>query len=77
MIQRGFDGSVIREVVISEGVTSHSKTLYVIGGNESVFDRSVSPIFEIEADQDIGVIALQGDLEGSQYLWFNPVRVKN
>ncbi len=70
--QRALDGSTIKEVVIADNVLPLSKTLYIIGGAGSVFDGSLSPVFEIEADQPVGVIALQGDLPGSRYLWQNP-----
>jgi len=51
-----------------------SKTLYIIGDTQSVFDRALSPVFEIESDQPTDVIALSGELAASKYLWSNPTR---
>ncbi len=76
VVHRALDGSVIKEVVITEDAAPLSKTVYIIGGTNSVFDRSMSPVFDIESDQNIGVLALQGDLPDSQYLWLNPTRAQ-
>lgn len=77
VVHRALDGSVIKEVVITQDAAPLSKTVYVIGGTNSVFDLSMSPVFDIESDQNIGVIALQGDLPDSQYLWLNPTRAQS
>jgi len=71
VVHRALDRTMIKEFVMAENALPLSKTLYVIGGMNSIFDRTKSPIFEIESNQNIGVSALQGDLPDSQYLWVN------
>ena len=67
-------GDVLQEVVIAEDLAPMAKVATIIGGYTSVFERSASPIFEIEATMDVGLMALQGDLPTSRPIWSNPVR---
>lgn len=71
VIQKANDGSTIKEVTVAEGAAPLSKTKYVIGGNASEFDGSASSIFEVQSDQPIGLIALQGNLPDSTIMWVN------